>query len=174
MSESSRPHEAMLADTSGPLKAGSFRELMSVAVPLVLSSGSLSLMIAIDRLFLTWFSEDALAASTPAAALHWTVMSAFIGTINYANAFVAQYEGAGRKDRGGRGLAGGLPCRFGRGPLSGFLAVYLEHLRFGGPRARGPAAGDTVLPDTLFRCGPHARDYGHGLLLFGPRQDAPS
>ena len=58
MSESSRPHEAMLADTSGPLKAGSFRELMSVAVPLVLSSGSLSLMIAIDRLFLTWFSED--------------------------------------------------------------------------------------------------------------------
>ena len=84
---------------SGLPKAGSFRELLSVAVPLVLSSGSLSLMIAIDRLFLTWYSEDALAASTPAAALHWTVMSAFIGTINYANAFVAQYEGAGRKDR---------------------------------------------------------------------------
>src|SRR5580692_1951924 len=83
---------------SGP-RPGSLRELMTVAVPLVLSSGSLSLMIAIDRLFLTWFSEDALAASLPAAALHWTAMSAFIGTINYANAFVAQYEGAGRKDR---------------------------------------------------------------------------
>src|SRR5580658_2006620 len=102
MSESSGPLEATLAETPnspGSLKAGSFRELMSVAIPLVLSSGSLSLMIAIDRLFLTWFSEDALAASTPAAALHWTAMSAFIGTINYANAFVAQYEGAGRKDR---------------------------------------------------------------------------
>ena len=80
-------------------KPGSFRELLSVAVPLVLSSGSISLMIAIDRLFLTWYSEDALAACTPAAALHWTVMSAFVGTINYSNAFVAQYEGAGRKDR---------------------------------------------------------------------------
>ena len=80
-------------------RAGSFRELMTVAIPLVLSSGSLSLMIAIDRLFLTWYSEDALAASLPAAALHWTVMSAFVGMINYGNAFVAQYEGAGRKDR---------------------------------------------------------------------------
>src|SRR5580700_9795332 len=99
MSESPHLLEATLPDSSGSLKAGSFRELMSVAIPLVLSSGSLSLMIAIDRLFLTWYSEDALAASTPAAALHWTVMSAFIGTINYANAFVAQYEGAGRKDR---------------------------------------------------------------------------
>jgi multidrug resistance protein, MATE family len=100
MSESFCPPEAPLADSSGSsLKAGSFRELTSVAVPLVLSSGSLSLMIAIDRLFLTWYSEDALAASTPAAALHWTVMCAFMGTINYANAFVAQYEGAGRKDR---------------------------------------------------------------------------
>src|SRR5579872_2724004 len=80
-------------------QAGSFRELMTVAIPLVLSSGSISLMIAIDRLFLTWYSEDALAASTPAGALHWTMMSACVGMINYGNAFVAQYEGAGQKDR---------------------------------------------------------------------------
>jgi len=102
MSVSVDPYEAKPteADVGVDLpKAGRFRELLSVAVPLVLSSGSISLMYAIDRLFLTWYSEDALAASTPAAALHWTVMSAFVGTINYANAFVAQYEGAGRKDR---------------------------------------------------------------------------
>ena len=99
---SSRRPEAInqgSGDRSDLPKAGSFRELLAVAVPLVLSSGSISLMIAIDRLFLTWYSEDALAACTPAAALHWTVMSAFVGTINYTNAFVAQYEGAGRKDR---------------------------------------------------------------------------
>ncbi len=47
-------------DRSDLPKAGSFRELLAVAVPLVLSSGSISLMIAIDRLFLTWYSEDAL------------------------------------------------------------------------------------------------------------------
>jgi len=102
MSVSTGPLETTLTDVGDRPnlpKAGSLRELLSVAVPLVLSSGSLSLMIAIDRLFLTWYSEDALAACTPAAALHWTVMSAFVGTITYVNAFVAQYEGAGRKDR---------------------------------------------------------------------------
>jgi MATE family multidrug resistance protein len=80
-------------------RPGSFHELMTVAIPLILSSGSVTMMITIDRLFLTWYSEDALAASLPAGALHWTIMSAFVGMINYGNAFVAQYEGAGRKDR---------------------------------------------------------------------------
>jgi MATE family multidrug resistance protein len=103
-------------------RPGSFRELMTVAVPLVLSSGSLSLMIAIDRLFLTWFSEDALAASLPAAALHWTVMSAFVGMINYGNAFVAQYEGAGRKDRVSASVWQGIFLAIGAGLL--FLTLF--------------------------------------------------
>jgi MATE family multidrug resistance protein len=102
--------------------AGSLRELMSVAIPLVLSSGSLSLMIAIDRLFLTWYSEDALAASLPAAALHWTVMSAFVGMINYGNAFVAQYEGAGRKDRVAASVWQGIFLAIGAGLL--FLTLF--------------------------------------------------
>ncbi len=49
--------------------AGSVRELLRVALPLVLSSGSLSLMNVIDRVFLTAYSTDALAASTPAGLL---------------------------------------------------------------------------------------------------------
>ncbi|MFQ5730681.1 MAG: MATE family efflux transporter [Planctomycetaceae bacterium] len=82
-----------------PHQPGSLRELLWVAVPLVLSSGSLSLMHVVDRVFLTWSGEDALAASLPAGLLHWTVMSVFIGTATYVNTFVAQYDGAGRKDR---------------------------------------------------------------------------
>lgn len=78
---------------------GSFRELWQVALPLVLSSGSLSLMFVIDRVFLTWYSTDALAAAVPAGLLHWTVISVLIGTVLYVNTFVAQYDGAQRKDR---------------------------------------------------------------------------
>lgn len=85
------------SDSAPP--AGSLRELMAVAIPLVLSSGSVSLMLTIDRLFLTWYSTDALAASTPASALHWTMMSAFVGTVNYVNTFIAQYEGARQPNR---------------------------------------------------------------------------
>ncbi len=86
---------------SGPQSApaGSFSEIFRIAIPLVLSSGSLSLMIFVDRMYLAWHSMDALAAALPAAALHWAVVSIAFGTGTYVNAFIAQYEGAGRKDR---------------------------------------------------------------------------
>ncbi|MCC7421976.1 MAG: MATE family efflux transporter [Planctomycetaceae bacterium] len=78
---------------------GSFRELLTVAVPLILSSSSLSLMHVIDRVFLTWYSGDALAASAPAGMLNWLMMSVTLGTLTYVNTFVSQYEGADRPAR---------------------------------------------------------------------------
>jgi multidrug resistance protein, MATE family len=89
----------MATDDQGRPPAGSFRELLSVAMPMVLSSGSLSLMHVLDRIFLTRYSEEALAAATPAGMLHWTLMSFSLGTLTYVNTFVAQYEGARRPDR---------------------------------------------------------------------------
>jgi MATE family multidrug resistance protein len=56
-------------------------------------------MYVVDRIFLTWYSTDALAAALPSSLLHWTLISLPLGTLMYANAFVAQYEGAGRKER---------------------------------------------------------------------------
>ncbi|MDB4614272.1 MATE family efflux transporter [bacterium] len=78
---------------------GSTRELLTVAIPLILSAGSLSIMNVIDRILLTWHSSEALAAALPAGVLHWTVMSIAIGTAMYANTFVAQYDGAGKPER---------------------------------------------------------------------------
>src|SRR5262245_24124344 len=78
---------------------GGFRELMQVALPLMLSSGTVALMQVTDRVFLTWYRTDALAAALPAGMLHWTVVALLIGTAMYVNTFVAQYDGAGRKDR---------------------------------------------------------------------------
>lgn len=82
-----------------PAPAGSSRELFQVAAPLVLSQGSLSLMYVVDRLFLTWYSPDAMAASLPATLMHWNIMSLALGTALYVNTFVAQYDGAGKPDR---------------------------------------------------------------------------
>lgn len=78
---------------------GSMRELLRVAFPLVLSSGSLSLMSAVDRIMLAGYSTDGLAAVTPASMLHWTVVCIPMGTILYANTFIAQFDGAGQRDR---------------------------------------------------------------------------
>ncbi|WP_437225478.1 MATE family efflux transporter [Planctomicrobium sp. SH661] len=85
------------AQASAP--AGSLRELLHVAFPLVISAGSLSLMNVVDRIFIARLSLDALAASMPAVMLNWTIISLPFGIAGYTNAFVSQYEGAGRKDR---------------------------------------------------------------------------
>lgn len=90
---------AALSTEAGRHPAGSLRELLAVAIPLVISSGSLSLMHVTDRMMLTWYSESALAASTPGGMLHWTLMSFPYGVVMYVNTFVAQYDGAGRRER---------------------------------------------------------------------------
>jgi MATE family multidrug resistance protein len=93
---SSVPQERIPASTD---EAGSMSELLRIAAPLMLSAGSHSLMNVADRIILAGCSEDSLAAVTPAAMLHWTVVCIPLGTILYANTFISQYDGAGRKDR---------------------------------------------------------------------------
>ena len=42
---------------------GGYGELLRIAIPMILSMGSWSLMYFVDRMFLTWYSRDALAAA---------------------------------------------------------------------------------------------------------------
>ncbi len=53
----------------------------------------------IDRVFLTWHSTTSLAAALPAGFASFTIVSLFMGTVQYANTFVAQYAGAKRPER---------------------------------------------------------------------------
>jgi MATE family multidrug resistance protein len=78
---------------------GSFRELLAIAVPLIVSSGTQSMMYVIDRVFLTWHSEAAVAAALPAGMLFWSLLSLPFGVVSYGNAFVAQYDGARQPGR---------------------------------------------------------------------------
>ena len=78
---------------------GGLRELLVIAFPLVLSTGAWALQHFFDRMFLTWYSADALAAAMPAGVLNFTVMGFFFGTAGYTSTFVAQYFGAGRYHR---------------------------------------------------------------------------
>lgn len=82
-----------------PSFSASIRELLTIAIPLAISAGSVTMMHIANRLFLTWHSQDALAAVLPASMWNWTLLSIFIGTAQYVNTFVSQYEGAQRPDR---------------------------------------------------------------------------
>jgi len=87
---------------------GGYAEVLKLAAPLVLSSGAMAIQYFVDRIFLTWYSAEALAASMPAGLLSFTILSVFLFTAIYASTFVAQYFGAGREERIGPVLWQGL------------------------------------------------------------------
>jgi MATE family multidrug resistance protein len=80
---------------------GGGRELLRLAIPLILSSSFLTLQVVVDRVLLSHASSAAVAASIPAALLYWTPLTLLQNTANYATTFVAQYTGAGRPNRVG-------------------------------------------------------------------------
>lgn len=92
------PHEALILRWRGE---GGYREVLTLAIPLILSTSSWSIQHFVDRMFLSWYSAEAIAASMPAGILNFTVMSIFLGTAGYTGIFVAQYFGAGCSSRVG-------------------------------------------------------------------------
>ncbi|MFC1669175.1 MATE family efflux transporter [Spirochaetota bacterium] len=71
-----------------------YKEVLVLALPLIISTGSFSLQLFVDRVFLTWVSQETVAASMPAGMLNFTIMSLFIGTAIYVSTFIAQYFGS--------------------------------------------------------------------------------
>ena len=71
-------------------------ELLTVAYPLIISTASNTVMQFINRVFLSRYSADALAACVPAGILSFTLICFFMGTTSYTNAFVSQYHGKGK------------------------------------------------------------------------------
>ncbi len=71
-----------------------YRDVLKLAFPLILSTGSSTIQMFIDRMFLTWYSPEAIAAAAPGGIVSFTLMCLFIGTAAYVNTFVAQYHGA--------------------------------------------------------------------------------
>jgi MATE family multidrug resistance protein len=76
-----------------------YRDILVLAFPLILSTSAWAVQHFVDRMFLTWYSPEAIAAAMPAGMANFTVMSLFIGTAGYVGTFVAQYYGAKRYER---------------------------------------------------------------------------
>jgi MATE family multidrug resistance protein len=87
---------------------GGGREVALVAYPLVLSHLSFTVQTFVDRLFLTWYSAEAVAGAVTGLFAVWSVIALFTGTGEYLTTFVAQYLGAGRESRIGPALWQGV------------------------------------------------------------------
>jgi len=91
---------------------GGYREVLVIAVPLILSTASWSVQHFVDRMFLSWYAPEAIAAAMPAGMVYFSIVSIFMGTAGYASTFIAQYYGAKRFHRVGPALWQGVYVSF--------------------------------------------------------------
>lgn len=75
------------------------RDVVRLAVPLVVSMCFWTIMNFTDQMFLLWHSNTAMAAALPAGLVHFTILCLPFGVVTYVSTFVAQYVGAGRSHR---------------------------------------------------------------------------
>jgi MATE family multidrug resistance protein len=84
------------------------RELIDIAVPMVVSQGAFALMIFTDRYFMAQISPTHMAASLGGGVASYFCLSLFFGILSYANALVAQYYGADQWAKCSRVVTQGL------------------------------------------------------------------
>lgn len=96
--ESQLASESMASDTrlSWWHSAWGPGPLISVALPLMISAGFVSLTLFTDRTLLYWQSESSAAAAMGAGALYWCMICLPMGMLGYLSVFVSQYRGARR------------------------------------------------------------------------------
>ncbi len=115
-------------------RRGGAAEVLAVALPLIISTGSWTVMNFCDRMFLLWNNPTAMAAALPAGMLHFSMICFPLGVASYVNTFVAQYQGAGRPERIGRAVWQGVligmatvPCILATAPFIEFLFRFAGH-----------------------------------------------
>jgi multidrug resistance protein, MATE family len=78
---------------------GSLKELLSISLPLMISTFSVMSMLFVDRLLLAHYSTAALNASVNASTLGWALLFAWVVLTNISEVFVAQYCGSNQLKR---------------------------------------------------------------------------
>jgi multidrug resistance protein, MATE family len=90
------------------------REVLRMAIPLIVSTAAWTVMNFTDRMFLLWYHKASMAAALPAGMVHFALVCFPLGVTSYVNTFVAQYHGAGQPRRIGpavwQGIRFGLYC----------------------------------------------------------------
>lgn len=84
------------------------RDVLAIALPLVVQTCFWSIMWFVDRLYLTWYSPQTTAAALPGGMFFWLLICMPMGIAAYVNTFVAQYFGAGRLKRIGLAVNQGI------------------------------------------------------------------
>jgi len=127
---------------------GGSRELLALALPLILSNAFMTVQITVDRVLLSWYGPLEVGAAFPAVMMFWLPYGLLQGVAGYVTTFVAQYTGALRPHRVGPAVWQGLHFSLITGTL--FLGLWLiapEYIALGDHDPQMQA-----LEVTYFRC----------------------
>lgn len=91
-----------------PANAGGSRELIGLALPLVVSQSFMTAQVFLDTILLSWHDPREMAASFPAVMWFWLGFGFLQVTAGYVSTFVAQYTGAQRPQRVGPAVWQGI------------------------------------------------------------------
>lgn len=94
-----------------------YREILRVGLPLVAGMASSTVMQFTDRLFLSRYSVEAIAAAMPASIASMLIVLTLMGVCGYTSVLIAQYVGAKAPERVGSALWQGIWCSLGAGLL---------------------------------------------------------
>ena len=78
---------------------GGIREMLDIAVPMVVSQASYTIMTFTDRVFLSRLGPEYMNAATGGGITAFMMMTFFLGLTGYVTALAAQYFGAGEKEK---------------------------------------------------------------------------
>ena len=87
---------------------GGLREVLAIALPMVIGNSAFTVMQFCDRLFLAWHSDLAIQAAMPAGLLSFALVCLFTAIAGYSSTFVSQYHGAKEEANSVNAAAQGL------------------------------------------------------------------
>lgn len=102
-----------------------YKAVMSVCLPLVMSMAATTVMEFTDRVFLSWYSLDAIAAVTPAGIAAFLFLAFFGGVAAYIMVFIAQYKGSDAHERIGSALWQGIYFSLASGLIMAGLTFFI-------------------------------------------------
>ncbi len=82
-------------------RKGNIIELFMISFPMMISQGCETIMIFTDRLFMSKLGPEQMSATLMGGLTVFVMTTFFIGLTNYTNALVAQFYGAGKKEKCG-------------------------------------------------------------------------
>ena len=94
----------MMTQSAEARATSSYRNVLRVSMPIVMSMATTVVMTFTDRVFLANYSIDAIAAALPAGIIAYVFLIFFADTAGYVSVIIAQYSGAGALHRVGGAL----------------------------------------------------------------------